>query len=80
MVGKISAVSRILIWAPSLAHQHLHHRATITVISFYFPDPKIKPEPPKFKVSLADQTVEQGEKLILETEVTGEVLFCFIWP
>ncbi|KAL4216906.1 myosin light chain kinase [Mactra antiquata] len=35
-------------------------------------DSNTKPVPPKFTLSLNDQTVETGDKLVLETEVTGK--------
>ncbi|XP_052235177.1 myosin light chain kinase, smooth muscle-like isoform X3 [Dreissena polymorpha] len=35
-------------------------------------DPKVVPVPPKFTVSLADTDIDLGEKLVLETQVTGK--------
>ena len=49
-----------------------HQQRSGVLQCFNFSDPKIKPEAPKFTVSLKDQNLESGEKLVLETEVKGE--------
>ena len=46
----------------------------VFILEVCISDPKEKTEPPKFTLALADQTIETGDKLVLEAEVTGKLL------
>ena len=48
----------------------------VFILKVCISDPKEKTEPPKFTLALADQTIETGDKLVLEAEVTGKLFVC----
>ena len=48
----------------------------VFILEVCISDPKEKTEPPKFTLALADQTIETGDKLVLEAEVTGKLFVC----